>query len=207
MSDLLKCLLATIFASGVLVALAIWFLRRSLARHIAKSFAEREKILESKLSRVEQYQKRMSDISAQVLSEIHGVVYRSRNLAHEVIDSQDGRHVESLISYWNQLSDHLFKYELFVPDETFDLIHQYKRLLQDISLTLGASMQRTDEKEEHPSSYATTLIISREDLEVLHAQMPMLDELYREILSDLREIKDIGVRPSRDVARNPFPCG
>lgn len=189
MSDLLKCFLTTILAAGVLVGSATWFLKRYLKRYIDNLFAEREKILESKLRHAEKYEEQMFHVSTQVLPEIHEVVHRSRNLVRKIIEFQDSRHVEPLIGYWNQLSDHLFKYQLFVPDETFDLILQYKRLLQNLALVLGASLQHVDEREGLSSSHISTLIISKEDLETLHAQVPAVDKLYREIVSGLRKMR------------------
>ena len=188
MSDILKCFLAVVVATGVLVGLAAWFLKQYLGRRIDRLFADRERILESKLRRAEKYEEKMLHVSTQVLPEIHEVICRSRDLVREIIKSQDSRRVEPLIGYWNCLGDHLSKYQLFVPDETFDLILQYKRLIQDVALMLGASLQHADEKEALTAPYTPTLIISKDDLEVLHSQMPMVDKLCSDIVSDLRKI-------------------
>jgi len=194
MFDLLECFLVPMLTAGTLVGLASWFLFRYLRRSVDEVFSDRERVLEAKLRRAEEYDEQMLVLSRQVLIEIDEVIYRSMNLVREIVQSQDSRHVEPLMGYWNQLSDHLFKYQLFVPSKTFDLIHRYKMLLQNLALRLGASVEYTYEDDLTPS-LESPMSLSKGDLHALRTQMPVLDKLYGEIVSNLSKLKEGGLRP------------
>jgi hypothetical protein len=195
MFNLLESFLVALVTAGTLVGLASWLLLRYFRRSVDQAFSERERVLEAKLRRAEEYDEEMLVLSRQVLTEIDEVIYRSLNLVREIAQSQDLGHLEPLMGYWNQLSDHLFKYQLFVPSKTFDLIYKYKMLLQNLALRLGGSMEYTYEDDSGPS-LISPMVLSEEDLHALGTQIPAMDELYGEIASNLSNLREDGLRPS-----------
>jgi hypothetical protein len=193
--SLLECFLVALLTAGALVGVAGWLLFRYLRRSVDQVFSERERALEAKLRRAEEYDEQMLVLSRQVLTEIDEVIYRSLNLVREIVQTRDLSHMEALMGYWNQISDHLFKYQLFVPSKTFDLIHRYKMLLQSLALKLGTSVEYTYENDV-VSPLDSPVSLSEEEIEALRAELSSLDSLYGEIVANLSKLKEQGLRPS-----------
>ncbi len=181
-------LIPTIITSSIVVGLATWFLKKYFSRRIDNAFHEREKKLESRLRQNEKHRELIFNISSELLPKIQEVVYRSRNLMRETVECKDLRHLDNLIGYWSQLSDNLYKYQLFLPDHTFELLHKYKRTYQNIVMMLNSSLNEGVHEGINGSVDCSNSIIPENDLMVLKDQLPTIDKLYSDILSQLRLI-------------------
>jgi len=170
----------TIITSSVLVGIATWLLKRYFSRRIDNAFNEREKLFESKLRQQEKHKELIYNISSELMPEIQEAVYRSRNLVKETIKNKDLSHLDEMITYWTKLSDHLYKYQLFLPENIFELLHRYKRHFQNIVILLSSSVEDRTKEE------ASRCCLSEKDLSVLKGQFTEIEKLYSEILTKLR---------------------
>src|SRR5262245_37753014 len=114
--EFLQLFFANVLGSGFILGAGIWFLKRYISKRLDALFAEREKVAEAKIRIAETHEARMLEVSEKVLPEIQALVYRSRNVVREIIQTRDSRLVEQLLNYWSQITEGLIRYQLFVPE-------------------------------------------------------------------------------------------
>jgi hypothetical protein len=182
--EFVQLFLANVLASGLLLGASAWFLKRYVSKRLDAFFAERAKVAEAKIRIAENHESRMLEVSARVLPEIQQIVYRSRNVLREIIETRDSRLVEQLLDYWSRLTEGLIRYQLFVPEETFEKLHQYKRVIQNLSLQLGAACKGTVAGPDHVKS---PTFISEPEVESVREHLRTVEQLYLAIQADLRE--------------------
>ena len=186
MSNSYQFIVANVLITSTLIGIASWLLKRYIGKKIDSIFIEREKLLDSQLRKSEKFEEQMSDILSKVLPDIQEVVYRSRNLLKEIVITKQSNCVEDLIGHWNCVSNYLFKYQLFIPDNTFEKIHKFKRFLQNFAITLDSNSYLNEAGVLQDNN--GNILIPEHKIEILKQNLPEIDHLYREILHDLRAI-------------------
>jgi hypothetical protein len=188
MSNNLYLFIANVLVSSGLVGAGVWLLKRFLTRRIENIFSEREKLLESRLRVYEKYEDRLLDFRISILPQIQEVVYRSRNLVKEIVRTSDLYTSESLFAQWQTLCDQLYKYQLFVTEDTFKNLHDYKADLQNITLMLVSLKQQKIETNGQISQEPTT--VPKKEIAVIKNSIPALETKYNKAIDSLRsEIK------------------
>lgn len=168
-------------STGVLLGAVTWLGRRYIDRRIESFFRERERIADAQIRIAERYEIQRLDVATEAIPVIQEIIYRSRNLVREIEQTQNADLVEDLARCWTQLGDSLFKYQLFLAEESFESVHRYKGILQNLVLALVATMPSIDVGGVSPARLSQGAVI------VAQRHYPMVDRLYKEILAEFRE--------------------
>ncbi len=186
MASISELILANVVTIGAAVGAATWFLKRYLGNRIDLIFTERLKVLDFKVRNAEKYEEKMIEVITEALPNIQGVVYRSRNILRDLIRTRDSGLVEVLINNWDALADYLYKYQLFVPEESFKRIHAYKTVVYQLTLMLGSGTPESVETVNDGTIDHRTL--TDKEVQTLRDHLPELNRLYEEIVKDLRNM-------------------
>lgn len=187
MDNLYEYLFISLVSSGSVVAVAIWFLKRYLGGKIDHMFVEREKILDHKLTSALKYEEKMIEVIIEVVPRIQEVVYRSRNLMHKLVDTRDRSFFDQLLNNWESLSEYLFQYQLFMPKENFDRVHEYKNLLYRL---LTSEVTTGEASDTYSSAGGENQKLLESQICAIKERLPEIDRLYEEIVSDFRGLLD-----------------
>lgn len=181
-----ELLLSQLIGTGVVIGAATWFLKQYIARHLDNIFMRRERILEAKIRLAEKQQEQILGVMNRVLPEIQSLVYQSRNLLRKIYESRDATLFDELFEHWSRLNEYLIKYQLILPEGSFDKIHEFKNRLQSVTLMLGAAVGSWKDQESSFGVIDKNTRVADREIDILKEHFPMIEELYQSILTDLR---------------------
>jgi hypothetical protein len=188
---MIEYLFVNIITTGAFIGAATWLLKRYLGRKIDNVFVKREKTLEAKLRVAEKYEKQLLEISMSAIPELQQVVYRSRNILREITSSKKAFFVNDLVDYWIQLTEYLYRYQIFVSEQTFKKLHSYKNVLQASVLILSKHVNEPSADRIVPSheltSCSSNSLIADDEIKRVSEQLIKADNLYNEIILELRQ--------------------
>jgi hypothetical protein len=130
--DYLKQFAISIVGSSVVLGVVLFILRKYLGSLISHEFDKRTKLFASLLERENKIADHMLDKQLAVYPEILEVTYRLRNILRDGLQETHAfkwsKELRPLCAF---LTENLFKYRLFLPDDVFQALHEFKRICQD----------------------------------------------------------------------------
>ena len=192
MTEFLKEISLNIISAGAITAAAIWFLKKYIDRKLESIFKIEVEKKKLDLTIAAKYKEKMIEATSDVLPEIQQVVYRARNLVRDTIESDDHSLAKEFQAYCYHLTENLYKYQLFLPKSTFDLLHTYKKVMQRMVTLFDEAFGTQQEILAHESNTASPSSSSLQHDSILlnkcKDKFKEMDSLYQQITDDLRNL-------------------
>jgi len=169
-------------------------------QHLGAVIANLEAETKKMLVEADQTRRALLDVEAQkalsladrrrdVYPELLELVYRLRNGLRDCVESLQRDPNSSMIPEVGgeslyHLTENLYQYRAFIDEETFTMLHQYKRRLQDARVIYDRVwfLDHTAPRDSDGQRYR-----NREAIDQLERAFPEVDELYREITKRVRD--------------------
>jgi len=147
-----------LISSGVAVGLVLFFVRHYLSRLISYEFEKRSVSYSVSADRRARVADFLIDTQMGIYPEILELVYRLRNIMKEGIE-HSGAHRWSadLRPLCAHLTENLYKYRLFLPQDQFDALHEFKQISQEALLLVD--MQTRPDRLFDDDGYRQTLSV------------------------------------------------
>lgn len=177
----LETISISVITSATTVVIMTYFLKQLIKRWIQYEFDKKQKIFDSNEDLHKSVQEDILKKNLAIYPEITEVIYRLRNLARDASATEDvfGWNKPQFAEYCYHLTQSLYKYRLFLDEETFKYLHNFKRYSQDI-IVLSDITSRPENIEQplkvDPTTGARLSNISSQ-----------LDQLYEHIVHKLKE--------------------
>jgi hypothetical protein len=181
----LEQIVISVITSGITAAVIGFMGKAVIARYIDHSFRKREELNTSELKLRVSAGEALFDKELSIYPEVAEVVYRCRNLARECLD-QHSRKRSSILEftkYTVHLSENLYKYRLFFPEETFRLIHRFKNEAQEYMILLN-EVSRPRNVEDATVDFSVQELAKSQMTEKYNS----IDELYQKLVPKIQEI-------------------
>lgn len=181
----LEQIVISVITSGITAAIIAFIGKAVIARYIDHSFKKREELNSSQLKLRVSAGEALFDKELSIYPEVAEVVYRCRNLARECLD-QHSRNRSSILEftkYTVHLSENLYKYRLFFPEETFRLIHRFKNEIQGYMILLN-EVSRPQNVEDAPVDFSIQELAESQMTEKYN----LIDELYQKVVPKIHEV-------------------
>ena len=184
---MLQHLFIAVISSSVVSGIFVFFIRSVLSKWLDQEFNKRHAELEQKIKTANKTEEMFRDARLGLYPQLIEVTYRLRNEMREAISSQSAIHwTGNVRQYSIQLTEDLFKYRMFLPNEIFELLHKFKHIAQDAVL-LGDTFTR-DDKIDDTEGYAKAIDNFHPKLEQANT---LFDEIKRAVGSHLQTMRDL----------------
>ncbi len=187
MTDIFQQIVASLVTTGTVGAVLIWFLKKYVDSKLNLFFELQAQKSKSDLELAAKFRERLLDVSTNAIAEIQQVVYRSRNLLRDAIGSKDAFFASQFRSYCYHLTENLYQYQLYLPKSTFEMVHQYKEVVQDVVLIIDSTLRLTSSSTESDSTTFKQLAFEGEALDQCKRKYEEVDRLYKAISDALRQ--------------------
>jgi hypothetical protein len=122
----------SIVSSGVILGVFVFITKRYFDRLIGSEFEKRLKLAQAEIDQAFHVSGVVVDKQIGIYPEIMEVTHRLRNIMRDALDKAHayewGPEFRLLCSH---LTENLFKYRLFISEELFDALHEFKHIVQD----------------------------------------------------------------------------
>jgi hypothetical protein len=179
--DIIKTIFVSALSSATTVVIVVFVFKVLLKRWVDYEFTKRQKLFDNREDLDHSIKEDILKKNVSIYPEIMEVVYRLRNIAREAAKSESifGWDKPNFSEYCYHLIQSLYRYRLFLTEDTFKNLHTFKRLSQDL-IILGDTSSRPENVERSENFDVTTkntiVEISKE-----------LDRLYEDIVRNLKK--------------------
>ena len=193
MDDFWKRVVADLTLLTGLGVVAMFLVRKWVSSIIESHFQPRIKEAEAKVDIEAEKARYYIENTKTIYPEVVELVYRIRNNFRAHMDGlrdgyNNGRKTDTSFQADTVefreglylLTEHLYKYRVFLDDNTFELLHRFKRLLQDVQIVLNR-IERTIESEPRDplDEYERTLYSVQ--IELYEQSIAYFDRTYKEV--------------------------
>ncbi|ANO50168.1 hypothetical protein [Woeseia oceani] len=182
--DLVNSVLLAVVTSATTVALLSFVVRYYLKRAVDLRF----KPLEDKLQLEFEERRRLNEALLEqrigIYPEILEITYRLRKMLEQGLEQPSASlwH-DDIAALCHHLTENLFRWRAFVPDDVFRDLHEFKRLCQDVTLHLDVLTRKENSSDK--AAY-------QERLPELRARIERAQQLYPAIQNALSFNPDRG---------------
>jgi len=177
--DVIRDIFVGVLTSSIVAGLLIFFLKQYLVKWIDHEFAKRTTLLEHRLGIARKVDGRIVDAQLGVYPEIVELTYRLRNIIRDGMKENAGfKWDHALRPLTIQLTENMFKYRIFLPEELFEKLHEFKRIAQDAVLLVD--VQTRDERLFDAESHA-------QQVNRFQSRFARTDQLFLEIQAAVKE--------------------
>ena len=142
---ILKEILIAVLSSSVVLTVFVFALKKYLEHLISYEFDKKLKITSIDIRNLGKLKETLLDTHLAIYPEISELVYRLRNIMREGLNKSAAYKWDAnLRPLALHLSENLYKYRLFLPEDIFDQLHEFKNITQD-ALLLVDTMTRQDQ--------------------------------------------------------------
>ena len=135
MNNLYEVVLIPLLSSSAVLGVFVFFIKRYLDRLINLAFDRRSKLFETKWEQSKKTSGFVLDTELGMYPEIAEIVYRIRNvLLQGIKQSHAYKWDANFPLLCAHLTENLYKYRLFLSDNIFEDLHEFKRIAQDALL-------------------------------------------------------------------------
>jgi hypothetical protein len=156
-----------------------WLLKTYIDRKLQYEFKKRERLFESDIKSSEKYVEHVHDIRLRAAPEIHEIAYRIRNKLKEDLAAWTADDVLRVTELSDQFVDCLYRYRIFLPAETFSLLHKYKGTVQRVVVYLSQVLSRPSSSRQERRAKLASLTL--DDIKLIEAS-------FSEITSSLADL-------------------
>ena len=182
MTDIVQQVLISVFTSTVIISLSVIIVRKYITKSIDHSFDIRLKSFERQLEQQEKSATFISEQQQGIIPEIVSVTYKLKVMlanGSKAPTPLDWDFKIKPLCY--HLTEHLYKYRLFISEELFELLHEFKHLCQDAVVFLDVH----------------TRAENRDNIELYNENLPDIidkairaEEIYKEVVPKAKAVFD-----------------
>jgi len=177
--NVLRELLLSMIGSGLVLGLFLFIAKKYFDKLISTEFEKRLKLSEFKIGQAAKVSDFLLSKQEGIYPEILEITYRLKNILGDGIK-------ESHAYKWNSdikplcchLIENLFKYRLFLSEEIFDALHEFKHIVQDALIFYDVHTR--EEKLFDKDAY-------QKELSKIAAKYERTQELYSFIEKEIRK--------------------
>ena len=174
-----KEIITALVSSSIVLGLFLFIAKRYFDGLLSNEFDKRGKLVRAKIDQAFKMSDFVLEKEIGVYPEILEITYRLRNIMRDGIK-------ESLAYKWNpelrplctHLTENLYKYRLFLSEEIFNALHNFKQIAQDalVLYDIQTRQENLFDKEGY-----------REKMKEFEARYQQADKLYNLIEMKIRE--------------------
>lgn len=132
---ILKEILIAVLSSSVVLTIFVFALKKYIEHLISYEFDKKLQITSIDIRNLGKLKESLLDTHLAIYPEISELVYRLRNIMREGLEKSAAYEWDTdLRQLVLHLSENLYKYRLFLPDDIFDQLHEFKHIVQDALL-------------------------------------------------------------------------
>lgn len=141
--NFLMIALASALSSASIMGIFVFIIKKYMGSMISLEFQKRLKTFDALLEMNKKTQDFSLDKQLGIIPEIHEVVYRLRNIIKEGLEKENAYDWDpTLRPLCAHLTENLYKYRIFLPENVFNSLHDYKHLAQDALLMIDISTRK-----------------------------------------------------------------
>lgn len=183
MDDTIKLFVANLGLCGAILGIAFWWFGRYIDRRLSLYFTSIEARTQSELSLVSDLRKVRLQKTLDVLERLQKSTSVCRNSLHSIQKHWSEEASKEFSEQHEQLLDFLYSAQLLISPNTYDRLHGYKRLLDQVIIITN---------EHAPAESKETLIT---ELRSIFTEVDIIyPKVCAAIRNDFNRIQSLGIR-------------
>jgi len=179
--DIIKTIFVSTLSSATTILIVVFVFKVLIKRWVDYEFTKRQKQFNSREDLDHSIKEDILKKNVSIYPEIMEVVYRLRNIARDAAKSESifGWDKPNFSEYCYHLTLSLYRYRLFLTEDTFHNLHAFKRQSQDLIILADTSSRPENVERSEKFDVPTKNKIAEISKE--------LDRLYEEIVKNLKQ--------------------
>ncbi|MGB3092935.1 MAG: hypothetical protein WBC42_06980 [Candidatus Zixiibacteriota bacterium] len=159
MNEVISRILGDAVLLGGLGGLLLYFLRKYINKAVEYHFSRFENEFKTKTELEKEKSKYLITERQAIYPDLVSLIYRLRNKYRDALGDMKQELQCHEMSVWSFapsfgedlyiLTHNLYKYRVFIPGQTFELVHHFKRILQDVDVYADRVTRRDGSEREN----------------------------------------------------------